>query len=179
MERVNALIGTVLSLVHPVLYQKQIAVLEAIYGTEFVVGNREWMEELFESWSTPFNAFSLVVNRESIMHRDKGGGPKMLDILATFGHYSGGRLEIPLLGCRLIYNPGTIVVFPGYLMEHGASVTKGERVCIASFFRPNVGQGALGCRYRPADPPSEESLIKRFDLPNRKASNMRNGGIWV
>ena len=67
----------------------------------------------------------------------------LLDLLATFGRYTQGRLEVPLLGARFVYNPSTALLFPGYLLEHGASSAEGERICMASFIRPNVGYGVL------------------------------------
>lgn len=87
----------------------------------------------------------------------------LLDLLATFGRYSMGRLEVPLLGSRFIYNPCTAVIFPGYLLEHGACRTDGERVCMANFFRPNVGYGVLP-HYREISPPRVDALADAHAL---------------
>ena len=49
----------------------------------------------------------------------------MLDILSVFGDYSGGRLEVPILNARFMYNPKTAFVLPVYLVQHG---TRGARL---------------------------------------------------
>lgn len=160
----NALIGVLLSLVHPDLYAMQMEVLKELRGGKLEVNNGAHMHTLFNHWSTPFTAFALIVNRETQCHRDTQGGQTLLDVLATFGRYSSGRLNVPLLGSRFVYNPGTSFVLPGHLLEHGASRAHGERVCLASFFRPNVGCGVLRDAYREVGPPEVGDLARHHGL---------------
>ena len=97
----NVIIGTLLSLVHPSLFDMQFKVLLEVYrklhSQRCPVTNPELTEKVFEHWSTPFSGFAIIANRETPLHRDTQGGRTMLDILSVFGDYSGGRLEIPLL----------------------------------------------------------------------------------
>lgn len=160
----NALIGVLLSLVHPELYRVQMDVLHEICRGKLKVNHDEHMQALFNHWSTPFTAFALIVNRETPYHRDTQGGQTMLDVLATFGRYSNGHLNVPLLGSRFVYNPGTLFILPGHLLEHGASQTPGERVCLASFFRPNVGCSVLREAYHELGPPQIDSLARHHGL---------------
>lgn len=164
----NVLIGTLLSLVHPELFDMQYKVLLEVYrklhSQQCPVSDPELTEKIFEYWSTPFSGFAVIANRETPFHRDTKGGRTMLDILSVFGEYSGGRLEIPLLNARFVYDPRTAFVLPGYLMQHGASRTNGERVCIASYMRPLVGEGVLKGGYEALGPPSADELMESFGL---------------
>ena len=63
-----------------------------------------------------------------------------------------------------MYNLKTAFVLPGYLMQHGASQTEGERVCIASFMRPTVGEGILKGGYEAFGPPTTDDLVESFGL---------------
>ena len=171
----NALIGALLYLVHPELFHQQMGVLEELYGGSLKVGKRALMEEAFEGWSSPFTGFALIANRESALHRDKNGGKLLLDLLAAFGRYTGGRLDVPLLG-RFAYNPGTGFVLPGHLFQHGASKTEGERICMANFIRPNIGYGVFGDRYTEISPPKVDKLTQHHELPRPHRRSCKN--IW-
>ncbi|KAJ3537963.1 hypothetical protein NMY22_g5369 [Coprinellus aureogranulatus] len=159
----NALLGVILALAHPRLYDLQMEVLAALHHGKVEVENRERLDILLEHWSSPFTAFALIANRETPFHHDTNGGKMLLDLLATFGRYSKGRLDVPLMGSRFMYNPCTAILLPGYLFEHGACRTDGERICLASFFRPNVGYGTLP-HYREIPPPSIDTLVDLHEL---------------
>ncbi|RXW17954.1 hypothetical protein EST38_g7892 [Candolleomyces aberdarensis] len=159
----NSLIGVLLALVHPELYDLQMQVLQELYVGDVDVSDRKLLLEVFEHWATPFSAFGVITNRETPLHRDSMGGKFLFDMVATFGRYRQGRFIIPLLNSRFAYNPGAAIVFPGHLMAHGASVVEGERVCLASYMRPNVGKGALK-NYREVPPPSVTHLAQFHGL---------------
>ncbi|KAJ2930456.1 hypothetical protein H1R20_g6633, partial [Candolleomyces eurysporus] len=176
----NVIIGVLLSLIHPSLFDMQFQVLLEVYrklhSQRCPVTNPELTEAVFEHWSTPFSGFAIIANRETPLHRDTQGGRTMLDILSVLGDHSGGRLEIPLLNARFVYNPKTAFVLPGYLMQHGASRTEGERVCIASYMRPTVGEGILKGGYEALGPPTTDDLMESFGLmlPEEPAAD-----IWA
>ncbi|KAJ2927250.1 hypothetical protein H1R20_g9842, partial [Candolleomyces eurysporus] len=176
----NVIIGVLLSLIHPSLFDMQFQVLLEVYrklhSQRCPVTNPELTEAVFEHRSTPFSGFAIIANRETPLHQDTQGGRTMLDILSVFGDHSGGRLEIPLLNARFVYNPKTAFVLPGYLMQHGASRTEGERVCIASYMRPTVGEGILKGGYEALGPPTTDDLMESFGLmlPEEPAAD-----IWA
>lgn len=155
----NALIGALLYLTHPALYCQQMRVLERLYCDESSTSHRSVIQELFDVWSTPFTGTAMIVNRETVPHRDTRGGKRLMDIVAAFGNYKNGRFQVPLLGGDFSYNPGTALIFPGYLFRHSASMTEGERICIASFIKPNVGRGCLPS-FREVPPPLAKELME-------------------
>ncbi|KAJ3533200.1 hypothetical protein NMY22_g7431 [Coprinellus aureogranulatus] len=158
----HALVGALLSITNPVLFETQFSVLAELARSTSKVINRSTMNEAFHYWTSPFTGFALIVNRETPFHRDMKGGKMLIDILSVFGRYSQGRFEVPLLSARFAYNPATAIILPGFLYEHGASRTDGERICVASYFKPNVGVGALGGTYQEVPPPNAEYLAKAF-----------------
>ncbi|TEB34688.1 hypothetical protein FA13DRAFT_1598553, partial [Coprinellus micaceus] len=129
------IVGAMLSIIHPEVYEAHLLVLLEMHRMRNCLADPEFTKAVFEDWQSPFSAFAIIANRETEFHRDNKGRPMLPDVLSMYGSYQRGRLEIPLLGARFVYNPGTNVVFPGYMMEHGASKTDGERVCIASLLR--------------------------------------------
>lgn len=152
-----------LAIIHPDLFDQQLEILGRLASGGVRVANPDLMQQLFELWSTPFNAVAIISNRETELHRDLKGGRRLLDVLATFGNYTDGRFEVPLLGSRFIYTPGTCIALPGFVFEHGASRTNGDRICLASFIRPNVGDAALG-EYRERSLPTLKEIYSYHGL---------------
>jgi hypothetical protein len=170
------LIGALLAIVHPDLFDIQMQVLEAVAREDFICKDRALMMQAFHHWTTPFSGFAIIANRETPMHRDLQGGKTLMDILSVFGEYTQGRLDVPLLHRRFMYNPGTAFVLPGGAFEHGASQTDGERICIASFLRPNVGYGALTGEYKELGPPSRNMFADTFGMIDSEPKS--GGDIW-
>ncbi|KAJ3526410.1 hypothetical protein NMY22_g10176 [Coprinellus aureogranulatus] len=159
----NALIGALLAIVHPELFEMQVDVMARLKNGEIAVKHDDAMAKVLEYWSSPFTGFALISNRETPFHRDTLGGRLLYDVVATFGRYRGGRFAVPLFGSRFAYGPGTVFVLPGFLFEHGASRVTGDRVCFANFFKPNVGY-ALSTRYREVAPPTIAHLTERYGI---------------
>ncbi|KAJ3525647.1 hypothetical protein NMY22_g10489 [Coprinellus aureogranulatus] len=86
----NALIGSLLAVTNPALFDMQLSVLLALGRGTANSLNRSTMQEAMHYWSTPFSGFALVVNRETPFHRDMNGGKALMDILAVFGRYRQG-----------------------------------------------------------------------------------------
>lgn len=162
LRETNALIGALLSLVNPRLYYMQYAVLDQFWQGHAQAKSQVLADKVFQSWSSPFTGVAVISNRETILHRNTQGGKLLFDVVSAFGKYSHGRFEVPLLG-RFSYNPGTTMVLPGYLLEHGAARTDGERICLASFMRPQVGCAALA-GYEEETPPTVHELISEYGL---------------
>lgn len=94
---------------------------------------------ILKSWTSPFTALSVIINRETPYHRDNGSCHAWMDILLTVGDYQDGRIEFPGLGFRLKYDSGTLVALTGRLVRHGANF-RGHRACIAYYMRQNVSE---------------------------------------
>lgn len=140
----NAIIGAVFSLLHPDAFNRQVNAHQRIYKEHWRTSDSVLTNLAYQHWSSPFNGIAALCNRETPYHRDLSGGPMMHDFLSTFGRYDEGRFEVPVLRARFPYNPGTGVLIPGYLFEHGVARVEGERICLAGFIRPEVCRYAYG-----------------------------------
>jgi hypothetical protein len=100
----------------------------------------ETVIKALDLWATPFTGLSVIMNRETITHRDVKGYRESLDLLLTIGRYTGGRFHLPGLGFSLIYNPGTVVALAGNVLQHGVCPVTGERACLAHFWHHKVAE---------------------------------------
>ncbi|KAA1478766.1 hypothetical protein DENSPDRAFT_923980, partial [Dentipellis sp. KUC8613] len=91
-----------------------------------------------DTWSSPFNGVSVIVNRETPNHRDFNGRGDWYDILASIGSYPDLQLRLSTLGVKVDYQPGTVVPILGKLLVHGVPRSVPDRVCYAWWFRDNV-----------------------------------------
>ena len=90
------------------------------------------MLDLLQFWASPFHCMQLIVNRETLNHRDTRGWMFGYDLLTTFGDYNNGVLSLPTIGIECEYNPGTVTALMGKLIIHGVKPVNGERFCFAS-----------------------------------------------
>ena len=134
---INALVARVYSIIQPDLFDSGYKALDQL--TEHSQLNNTILNAL-EAWSTPFTGLSVILNRETITHRDIKGYRESFDMLVTIGDYSEGRLHLPGLGFSLVYNPGTLVAIAGNILAHGVCSVAGERACLAHFWHRNVGE---------------------------------------
>jgi hypothetical protein len=98
----------------------------------------EDLKEVLQMWTCIFHGVQVISNREAPLHRDGNSNPEWYDLLATVGPYEGAVLELPGVGLRLVYSPGTVVGLGGKVLQHGISGFEGERVCVAYYMRANV-----------------------------------------
>lgn len=142
MEETSAVLGGILSIIHPGLFEAGMQCMEILQENPDFVAKNERLAEIMEIWSSPFTGLSVMNNRQTPLHRDNGGGHKWLDMLASVGPYIAGRLHLPGLGYELRYESGTVVGVTGRMVLHGAHAN-GQRACFAYYFRENVVK-ALG-----------------------------------
>jgi hypothetical protein len=142
MRDTSALIGAILSIIHPDLYDGGVATLLALGEKEEAMKEYDMFMHLMQSWSSVFSGMSVVSCRESPVHRDVQSMHAWFDILCNFGQHSDGRMGLPSLGVRLEYNPGTMVGLAGRVVSHGVAQTEGKRVCLAYFMRDKVHERA-------------------------------------
>jgi hypothetical protein len=135
---IGALSGGVLGLLHPQQYQLgRAALLEMLYQPD-VIANMDDTKVAMAAWASPFTAMSLVMNRQTPVHRDVHGHHPWMDLLLTHGPYQGCGMELPSLGIRLLYESGTAVGICGKVVPHAVSDCKGERACLAYYMRDSV-----------------------------------------
>ena len=103
MSESFALMGATLALIHPSL----IATWEP-----------DLVNEVMKLWPLPFNAFLVISNRQTVSHCDVQGILSNYNLLATFGSYNDGCFEVPAVGLRFVYNPGTLIGISGKILLH-------------------------------------------------------------
>ncbi|EAU90730.2 hypothetical protein CC1G_03999 [Coprinopsis cinerea okayama7 len=163
MEESLALVGAILSVVHPELYEIGCHVMnEMRVADESQVKYPEQVHRVLKTWASPFTALSLIINRETIQHRDTSGPRYGMDILVTGGRYENGRFETPGLGLRWAYDPGTLVALLGKILLHGVAPVNGERWCLAHFWRERLVTNSN--RSMPA-PPILSQLLSQLKTP--------------
>lgn len=161
IQEINALVGGALAIVQPFLFAASMKAWRNVLASKESVKNHARMEELLGLWPSPFTAISLIVNRETPIHRDPKGGKFLFDAVLTLGNYKRGRFEIPGVGMRVRYDPGTMVLLASHTLAHGASMVDADRYCIASFFRPHVLKAYGDAAYEFETP---ENLISIKDI---------------
>lgn len=131
--------GGVLNIIHPELYGVGIEALRAFKEHPEKISKGEQLSAVLNVWSSPFTAITVISNRDTPYHRDNGANHPWFDILLAVGEYENGRLELPGLGMRFKYDPGTAVSLTGRVLQHGATCP-GDRACIVYHMRSNVVQ---------------------------------------
>jgi hypothetical protein len=142
MVESSALIGGILSIVHPKLYEAGKEAIVYLDEHPDMADRPERLRQLLQLWSAPFHGLSVISNRVTPVHRDSNGGKKWMDILVALGDYTEGFLELPGVGIRFEYLPGTVVAISGRVIAHSAECD-GDRACIAYYMREKV-QARLG-----------------------------------
>jgi Oxygenase domain of the 2OGFeDO superfamily len=133
-----SIIGAILAVVHPTLFEAGLDAIAELYSGPIDVGHPDLLRKVLEIWGSPFTAVSVIVNRETELHRDTSSPVHAYDILYTGGGYSEGRFEVHGLGLRCRYNPGTVVATLAAVFPHSVGPVNGERVCLAHFFRESA-----------------------------------------
>jgi hypothetical protein len=137
MEDTAALLGAVLAVMNPSMFEAGMNCMTRIANNPEKISKREHLAELLEVWTSPLTASSLMNNRNSPLHRDTGGGNAYMDLLVSVGDYVNGRFNVPGLVGDLWYCPGTVIGLCGRVVRHGASAV-GERFCYAQYLRETV-----------------------------------------
>lgn len=92
-----------------------------------------------QRWPSCFSGITVICNRKTPTHRDKGGRPEWFDILVSAGSHTSAHLDLPDLSAQLLYTPGTTIAICGKLFRHGVQTWEGgERLCYAHYLRNNV-----------------------------------------
>src|SRR5882762_7290839 len=132
-----ALIGGILSIIHPSLFDMGVQALQQLESDPNLCDNPERLLEVLRFWHAPFSGISVISNRVTPLHCDRGGRAEWMDILLALGEYENGRFSVPAFGYTFKYNPGTIVARSSKIFRHGATCV-GNRAAIAFYMRDNV-----------------------------------------
>ncbi|KDQ49422.1 hypothetical protein JAAARDRAFT_143475 [Jaapia argillacea MUCL 33604] len=122
------------------------SILQVIHPGFFTYGvlSRNRLRELdghkdvVKSWLSIYTAMVVIANRDMPIHQDHHCYVGWYDMLASVGCYSQAEMEMPSLGFRSSYPPGTLSALSGHIISHGVSPCVGERVCYAYFMHHKV-----------------------------------------
>jgi hypothetical protein len=102
--------------------------------------NPDIQHENVQLWPSFFSAIEVITNRITVMHRDQQAAPQMYDFLVSGGTHTNTWFELPDIGTRLLYNPGTVTAICGKVLRHGITTWQEDtdRLCTAHFMRDSV-----------------------------------------
>jgi len=144
MQESSALIGSILSIIHPQLYEQGMEALRRLETENGFVDDEEELYIALKHWTPPFSALSVITNQSTPVHRDTKGRNKWIDVLVPLEEKnSTGIMTFPGLGISIKYNPLTVVGVAGKMISHGAVFEGGERACI-SYYMCNKVHERLG-----------------------------------
>ena len=91
------------------------------------------------NWMSVWSGLSLIVNRTTLAHRDQGAAASAYDLLVVGGTHTKCTLDVPDLGARFSYLPGTIVAISGKVLQHKVDGWDGrDQICAAHFIKDAV-----------------------------------------
>jgi len=97
------------------------------------------VHDVIQSWGSVWVGLAVIVNRLTPLHRDWGGAPPIYDFLVSAGTHDTCTLDVPDIGAKFKYSPGTVVPICGKALRHGvAGWSGGERICLAYFMKDAV-----------------------------------------
>ncbi|KAG2007132.1 hypothetical protein CC2G_014848 [Coprinopsis cinerea AmutBmut pab1-1] len=168
MREAFSLIGAVLYVLNPSQYEQGVETWQKLAATN-CEGSApkcaELMAGVLRIWASPFTVTQVISNRETPFHFDTLGNPNWYDCLLTVGRYGGGRLELKRVGRRFRYERGTMAFILSQVLEHGVAEVDGERICLASFMRPEVLKYILEWRAHASRPETVHSIEERLGVP--------------
>lgn len=138
-KETSALLAAILAVAHPELYVSGCKTFELLRADPDLTGSELELTLALEHWSSVFHGLSVMVNRETPLHRDMNTRPEWYDMLATVGTYTDAVLELPGLGIGLRYRSGTVVPISGKVLLHGVAKVDRDRVCLAYYMRDMMG----------------------------------------
>ena len=116
--------AALLRIIHPAQFFQCFGLSKQI-AESVPINHRQTVLDLLEFWASPFHCMQVIVNRETINHRDTRGWALGYDLLATFGNYNNGVLSLPTIVLECLYNPGTVTGLMGKVFIHGVRQQKG------------------------------------------------------
>ncbi len=75
--RGSALIGGILSIVHPELFTAGVNSLKAMNETSDLICKGHRLAAVLRIWSSPFTAITTISNRDTPFHRDNSASPQV------------------------------------------------------------------------------------------------------
>jgi hypothetical protein len=74
----------------------------------------------------PFTGKAILVNKRTLLHRDLNDVKHGLAIMCVYGKFIGGEFCLPDLGIKVRYQPGDLIVFRSYMLNHFIASWSGD-----------------------------------------------------
>ena len=134
---VGGLLDGILAVAHPALYEASIRLMTKLFA------DHPASRAVVSEWPSCYSAVQIIVNRQSVRHRDVSGAPGWLDLLLTLGSYGEKAvMELRNLGASLSYDAGSAVLLSARLVVHGVPKVPTDRVCLALYMDQDVFEWA-------------------------------------
>ena len=129
----ESFLNLTLSLINPELFTTGLQMLRELRQLDTT-------KDIAEKWQSVYSGISIISNRTTPSHRDRGERPEWYDTLVSHsGRGAKPRLLIKDLGLDLEYSSGTVVNLCGTVFQREVSSWGGgDRVCYAHFMREMV-----------------------------------------
>ena len=133
MQETGGILDGILAVTHPELYEAGRALMQQLYT------DNAHARALVNAWPSVYHAVHVIVNRETLQHRDKNGLAGWFDLLLTVGTYGEEAvLSMRTFGVSVPYDSGSIVMIPSRTVLHGVPPVSPDRVCLAWLMKADV-----------------------------------------
>ena len=133
MQETCQILDGILAVTHPALYAAGRRLMQRLYQDDARA------RAVVEQWPSVYHAVHIIVNRETIYHRDVNGLPGWYDMLLSVGDYGEEAVfSMRSLGVCVPYDSGSIVMVCSRIVLHGVPPVPNTRVCFAWLMRDIV-----------------------------------------
>lgn len=139
MEEVEPIANALTSIIAPDIYHAGCNSIKEIKQTQLSKHTGESYMENVSRWPSIYSGISVICNRTTEYHTDRGAYPSAFDLLLSCGTHLHCQIDVLELGASFPYNPGTALAMNGWFLQHGVKDwVGGDRVCYAHYIKKNV-----------------------------------------
>ena len=131
IAEVSALLNAITYVAHKEMFAAGIRSLLAMHDLPEV-------RDVLPAWPSVYNALSVICNRSSPLHQDRGTLLNGLDLLVSIGGDPKLKMDWPLFQTKVAYSSGTVVLFSGASVPHQVSLSAIDRVCLAFYMKDEI-----------------------------------------
>ncbi|KIO02016.1 hypothetical protein M404DRAFT_74804, partial [Pisolithus tinctorius Marx 270] len=89
-------------------------------------------------WPMVYTNISMIANRSAPLHHNPQSCANWYNMLISVGNYSECILDIPSLGLQFDYQPGTVVAFSSWRLQHGVNDVSSNCCSLAFYMWDNI-----------------------------------------
>jgi len=138
MQVVEPLLNALTTIIAPGLFDAGSQSISKIKKEEERTHSGEKYIKKVIGWPSVYSGISVISNRTTLFHTDRGGYESAMDLLAACGTHDNCNIEVQELGASFQYRPGAVLFICGFFLQHGVFNWTGDRVCYAHYFKDKV-----------------------------------------